>query len=103
MRIAVCDDEKNLRRDLRRLVEIHLNLKGIPCETAEYESGEKLLADKKLDKTDILFFDIEMPGMGGMETARLLRNGGYKMLIVLSPPTLITYFRVMKSRLSIIF
>lgn len=82
MRIAVCDDEKNLRRDLRRLVEIHLNLKGIPCETAEYESGEKLLADKKLDKTDILFLDIEIPGMGGMETARLLRNGGYKMLIV---------------------
>lgn len=56
MRIAVCDDEKNLRRDLRRLVEIHLNLKGIPCETAEYESGEKLLADKKLDKTEFFFW-----------------------------------------------
>ena len=76
MRIAVCDDEKNLRRDLRRLVEIHMELKGIPCEIVEYESGERLLADREAGKIDILFLDIEMTGKGGMETARLLRSYG---------------------------
>ena len=82
MRIAVCDDEKNLRRDLRRLVEIHMELKGIPCEIVEYESGERLLEEGEADKTDILFLDIEMPGKGGMETARLLRSYGKKMMII---------------------
>lgn len=82
MKIAICDDEKNLRRDLRRLVEIHLELAGIPFEMCEYESGETLLEDKSLENIDILFLDIEMPGMGGMETARFLRARGHRMLII---------------------
>ena len=56
MRIAVCDDEKNLRRDLRRLVEIHMELKGIPCEIVEYESGERLLRREKPIKQTFFFW-----------------------------------------------
>lgn len=82
MKIAICDDEKNLRRDLRRLVEIHLELKGLSFSVSEYESGEQLLADSRSEDIDILFLDIEMPGKGGMETASLLRASGRKMLII---------------------
>ena len=32
MKIAICDDEKKLRKDLRHLLELHLDLKGIPYE-----------------------------------------------------------------------
>ena len=46
MKIAICDDEKKLRKDLRHLLELHLDLKGIPYEIQEYESGDALLKDE---------------------------------------------------------
>lgn len=82
MRIAICDDEKSLRRDLRRLVEVHLELQGMDYEIEEYTSGETLVRDMGKNETDILFLDIEMPGIGGMDTARALRSAGDKVLII---------------------
>lgn len=82
MRIAICDDEKKLRRHLRQLIEIHLELQGISCLMQEYESGSALLEQLPGQQPDILFLDIEMPGMGGMDTARALRLSGYRMLII---------------------
>ena len=83
MRIAVCDDEKNLRRDLRRLVEIHMELKGIPCEIVEYESGERFLGDKEAGKTDILFLDIDLGTKNGIELARIMRKHNAEAVLIL--------------------
>ena len=69
MRIAVCDDEKKLRNSLRRVLEMQLQLDGV-----EYECGEDLLAGMEHKVPDILFLDIEMSGIDGMETARELRK-----------------------------
>ena len=76
MNIAVCDDEKETRsligEKLRRL-----------CPDAElslYPSGEALLASPH--PPDILLLDIQMPGMGGMRAAKLLRERGWKTLLI---------------------
>ena len=69
MKIAICDDDKKLRKDLRHLIEIHLDLMALTYEIEEYESGNSLLEHMDKDEPDILFLDIEMPGMGGMATA----------------------------------
>lgn len=82
MKIAICDDEKKLRKDLRHLLELHLDLKGIPYEIQEYESGDALLKDEHKEDIQLLFLDIEMPGKGGMETAHGLRDANLKMLII---------------------
>lgn len=82
MKIAVCDDEKKLRRQLRQFIEIHMDLLGISFEIEEYESGSALLENVQKNVPDILFLDIEMPGIGGMDTARALRSAGYRMLII---------------------
>lgn len=82
MNIAICDDEKKLRRDLRNLIEIHLELRGLAYQIEEYESGAALLERDKTEVIDILFLDIEMPVLGGMETAKALRAAGKSMLII---------------------
>ncbi len=74
MKIAICDDDKKLRKDLRHLIEVQLDLMAITYEIEEYESGNSLLEHIGKKEPDILFLDIEMPGMGGMDTAKALRK-----------------------------
>lgn len=81
--IAVCDDEKKFRKDLRRLVALQLDLEGFDYRIEEFDSGETLLdACSTGSRFDILFLDIEMPGSDGMTTARKLREAGEKVLII---------------------
>lgn len=49
MKIAICDDDKQLRKDLRHLIEVQLDLMAFTYEIEEYESGNALLEhiDKK--------------------------------------------------------
>ena len=82
MRIAICDDEKRLRKDLRALVEVRLDLCGADYTIEEFEDGAELLKSETVKELDLLFLDIEMPKTDGMETARRLRQAGCKMLII---------------------
>lgn len=82
MKIAICDDDKKLRKDLRHLIEVQLDLMALAYEIEEYESGNSLLEHIDKKEPDILFLDIEMPGIGGMDTAKALRNLEKKMLII---------------------
>lgn len=76
MRIAICDDEKNIREFIGNKVE-----KQYPkAETIFFSSGEELLLwDKHID---ILFLDIQMNGKNGMETAKELRKKDKKVIII---------------------
>ncbi|MBD5457603.1 MAG: response regulator transcription factor [Lachnospiraceae bacterium] len=71
MNIAVCDDEKILREQLQELLrnqETSCRIESIDS----FETGNGLLAAKK--RYDIIFLDIQMEGMNGIETARTLRK-----------------------------
>ena len=39
MKIAICDDDKKLSKELRHLIEVQLDLMAITYEIEEYESG----------------------------------------------------------------
>lgn len=76
MRIAVCDDEKEIRNMIAEKIERI-------CPKADlflYQSGKELLLDKR--QPDILFLDIQMPQGDGMETARELRRKGHRTIII---------------------
>ena len=62
-RIAICDDEAQTRRFLRRSVEDG----EISCAVDEFSDGMELLGCDT--QYDILFLDIDMPQMNGIETA----------------------------------
>ena len=67
MQIAICDDDKSIGLILEEKIK-----KLLPDAVIEkYLSGDELIASGC--EPDILFLDIQMPGMDGMETARILR------------------------------
>ena len=74
MQIAICDDEKNIRK----LIGDKIKTQFPEAEIDFYSSGDELLLSDK--PMDILFLDIQMSGRNGMETATeeyvLINNGG---------------------------
>ena len=68
MDIAVVDDEKTIREHICALIEAQKPESSIEA----YATGEELLAAGK--RFDIVFLDIQMDGMNGIEAARELRK-----------------------------
>ena len=66
MDIAVVDDEKTIREHICTLIEEQKPGSSIEA----YATGEELLASGK--RFDIVFLDIQMDGMSGIEAARSL-------------------------------
>lgn len=72
LRIAVCDDEKNIRSYLISLIREQ----DAKCEITEYTSADEYLSDDA--EHDLLFLDIELDaagsGMDGIGLARQIRE-----------------------------
>ena len=80
--IGICDDEAPTRRALRTPLERTLQLLGISYRILEYDSGEALFSHPEREYLDILFLDIEMKQMNGMETAKNLRKRNSHTLLI---------------------
>ncbi|MCI8766343.1 DNA-binding response regulator [Lachnospiraceae bacterium] len=80
--IGICDDEAPTRRALRTPLERKLQLLGISYRILEYDSGEALFSHPEREYLDILFLDIEMKQMNGMETAKNLRKRNSHTLLI---------------------
>ncbi len=76
MRIAVCDDEKEVRLLLSGKIRKLYPEADVFC----YGSGEELL--RSTEPFDILFLDIQMEGQNGMETAARLRKKDRDVILV---------------------
>lgn len=80
IRIAICDDEKQIADQIRKLVSVFFRAKNMETSIVCFSAGEELLQyDKGID---ILFLDIQMNGMDGMETARKLRGRQFKGYLI---------------------
>ena len=70
MKIAICDDEKIMQEYLKK--EIDFYFQSLDVLTLCYGSGEELLADCEKKQYDIVFLDIEMRGLNGLQVAKRL-------------------------------
>ena len=83
LNIIICDDEKALRRDLKQILETELGLMGISYRIVEYSSGEEVLSEyRQIHGQKILYLDIKLDNMNGMETARQIRQWDPSSVII---------------------
>ncbi|NQZ52857.1 MAG: response regulator transcription factor [Piscirickettsiaceae bacterium] len=81
IKIMIVDDDIIVRKGISGILE---NISGVSV-VAEAESGEEALTLARGQALDIVFVDIQMPGIGGYETMqRLLHHYPKLKIVVLS-------------------
>lgn len=76
IRFAVCDDEKIAAEAVRIRTEEILAEAGIGCSAKCCGEARELLALLSEERFDLVFLDIDMPGIDGIELAKVLKEGG---------------------------
>lgn len=81
VKIAVCDDMKTDREKIISLLSSYLDENNLYVEIDEFESGEAFL---KADTScySLVFLDIFMSGINGMETAKRIIQSNHRIQIV---------------------
>lgn len=82
IRIAVCDDEEYFRIRIKVLLRRYLTEKKQEFVVELFDSGEKLLEAEKTEKFDLIFLDINMKGIDGIETAKRIRQLSQEVFLV---------------------
>ncbi|MFZ0959642.1 MAG: response regulator transcription factor [Terriglobia bacterium] len=77
-KVLVVDDEPQIRRVMRAT----LVSRGYTVSTAR--SGEEALEKVREERFDLILLDINMPGVGGMETCRIIRSQSDIPIVILS-------------------
>lgn len=83
IRIGICDD---VIEQLQLQEEILRNITHQLCLNAEvgiFQSGEDLLCEiEQKGSMDIIMLDIEMGGINGVETARMIREKDSRVILI---------------------
>ncbi len=76
--ILVVDDEPQLRRVMRT------TLTDLGYTVIDAKTGEDALETLRHDQPDLILLDLNMPGIGGLETCRAVRETSEVPIIILS-------------------
>ena len=77
-KVLVVDDDPQIRRVMK------VTLVGHGYEVIEARTGEEALEKMPGEMPNLVLLDMNMPGMGGLETCRALRGGSDIPVIILS-------------------
>lgn len=80
MRILICDDDTLMAERLQKYINHYFEFHHLKCpEIVCFFNGETLLSDK--GNKDILFLDIEMPGINGIYVGKELKKENDNIII----------------------
>lgn len=74
IKIAICDDEEFICRQVRELTALHLDDSQYQYEIDLFTSGQDLCAALKTTDYNIVFLDIELPDINGIKIGSFIRN-----------------------------
>lgn len=72
--IAVCDDNEEYGEIVAEMVKKAARKNNMHCNISTYSSGANLVRALKEIKFNIIFLDMEMPGLNGIETGLQIRK-----------------------------
>lgn len=70
--VTICDDEQRWRADIKQLCQQYAAVNDLTIITKEYDSGQVMLKNS-IEKCDILFLDVEMKDMNGIDVKNRLQ------------------------------
>ncbi|MDO4275596.1 MAG: LytTR family DNA-binding domain-containing protein [Eubacteriales bacterium] len=82
MRLAIVEDDKEDREKFITMAEKWAYGENISVETQEFSSGEAFTKDYQPGQFDLIFMDVFMRGMDGIETVKQIRQGDRHVLVV---------------------
>jgi len=75
MKIAICDDDKKCTDKLEVMIKSYTNRNEIEkYDIIKFSSGTALVDKYVVGNFDIIFLDVQMPGIDGFETAKKIRE-----------------------------
>jgi len=84
MKIAICDDEKELLLKLGKIIEDEFKLFHEELRVDYYGTGEEILKGYDEFEYDVVFLDVYLPGISGFEAAQMInkkRNDTYIIFV----------------------
>ena len=82
LRIAICDDNRDFLQNAVSFIKKWSEQSGIPVKLFTYDNGDSLIGGTSAIRMDIIFLDIIMPMLNGMDTARELRQRDASVRII---------------------
>lgn len=82
LKIAICDDERIFIDILHSHLKPIFNAVSSETEFETFQSAVSLLRAFNTTNFDVVFLDIDMPGMSGFEVAKAIRDISYYTLII---------------------
>lgn len=82
LRVALCDDQEYILVQLKKMLQEILKKKGCQYIIEVFSSGEELIS--KNEYCDVVFLDIEMPGMDGIQVGEIIRQRNAECKIIMA-------------------
>lgn len=82
IKIGLCDDEQNVLEELKNIILECIDELQEEFEIYDYSCGNDVFPD--VEKLDLIFLDIEMSGMDGIETGKAIKKKGFTGKIIMA-------------------
>ena len=82
MKIAICDDEVAVSEVTKSLLQQWAIHQSISLSVHCYENGDDLILAQKSECFDLIFLDVLMPLLNGIDTAKELRRQNQNVPII---------------------
>lgn len=88
LRIAICDDDENCLGEIKHMLERWAAATSSEIRIDSFDNGDDLIVKCENFSYDLIFLDIIMPLLNGMETAKEVRelNKAVKIVFLTSSP-----------------
>lgn len=84
LRIGICDDEQEDLKRIEETVRESVERIGIPVSIVcrLFQSGEDMIEEAQREAFDLVFLDIEMPGVDGFQLAKRICTGRAEVCLI---------------------
>ena len=80
--VAVCDDEELALSYISQSIKREFDKSGIIVDITAFNEPKMLLESNRTSNYEVIFLDIDMPDLDGIETARIIKNQNQKSMII---------------------